>query len=54
MSRKVSDKEYKKTFSYKFSKWFYGSEEPYLNQLEMKPQKEFKKIDDITAIKIEL
>ena len=47
MSRKVSDKEYKKTFSYKFSKWFYGSEDPYLNQLEMKPQKEFKKIDEI-------
>ncbi|MGN1343686.1 MAG: hydrogen gas-evolving membrane-bound hydrogenase subunit E [Traorella sp.] len=39
MSKKISNEKYKKTFSYKFSQWFYGSEDPYVNHVEMKPQK---------------
>ena len=42
MSKKVSDDQYKKTFSYKFASWFYGTEDPYQKKVEMKPQKEFE------------
>lgn len=41
MSKRVSDDKYKKTFSYKFASWFYGTEDPFLNKVEMKPQEEF-------------
>ena len=41
MSRKVSDDKYKKTLSHKLETWFYGSEDVYVNHVEMKPQHEF-------------
>ena len=41
MSRKVSDQEYKKTRSYRMKQWFDGSKDLFLDELEMKPQKEF-------------
>ena len=41
MSRKVSDDKYKKTLSHKLETWFYGSEDVYVNHVEMKPQQEF-------------
>lgn len=47
MSKKVSEENYKKTFSYKFSSWFYGTEDPFLNKVEMKPQEEFVETEDM-------
>ncbi len=38
MSKKVSDEQYKKTFSYRFEKWLSGEEDPYLDHVEMKRQ----------------
>ena len=38
MSRKVSDDKYKKTLSHKLETWFYGSEDVYVNHVEMKWQ----------------
>lgn len=42
MSRKLSDHEYKKTLSYKFMEWLDGSRDPYLGNVEMKAQPEYK------------
>ena len=53
MSKKVSEEKYKKTFSYRFSQWFYGTEDPYVNHVEMKPQKEYKVSEDFVEKKIE-
>ena len=47
MSKKVSNENYKKTFSYRFSKWFYGAEDPYINHVEMKPQSKIKEHKEI-------
>jgi multicomponent Na+:H+ antiporter subunit B len=41
MSRRLSDEEYKKTKSSRFFRWLDGSKDPYLGEVEMKPQKEF-------------
>ncbi|MED9968073.1 MAG: hydrogen gas-evolving membrane-bound hydrogenase subunit E [Blautia sp.] len=41
MSRKIPEKEYKKTHSFKFKQWLDGTKDPYLDEVEMKPQKEF-------------
>ena len=41
MSRKISDEKYKKTFSYHMKQWFTGEKDPFLDSVEMKPQKEF-------------
>lgn len=41
MSRKIPEKEYKKTHSFKFKQWLDGTKDPYLDAVEMKPQKEF-------------
>ncbi|MDD6327764.1 MAG: MnhB domain-containing protein [Eubacteriales bacterium] len=38
MSRKLSQKEYEKTFSYRFSVWLKGDKDPYMDRVEMKPQ----------------
>lgn len=40
MSRKLTNEEYEKTLSYKFSTWLSGSKDPYLGNVEMKAQKE--------------
>jgi len=41
MSKKVSQEQYEKTFSYKFKRWLDGTRDPFLDTVEMKPQKEF-------------
>ena len=38
MSRKVPQEQYEKTLSYKLKTWLEGSRDPYLDNLEMKPQ----------------
>ncbi len=42
MSRKVPEEKYKKTFSYRFSRWLSGEKDPFLDTVEMKPQKKYK------------
>lgn len=39
MSRKIPQEQYEKTRSYKIKQWFDGSEDLYLGNLEMEPQK---------------
>lgn len=41
MSKKVSQEQYEKTFSYKFRRWLNGARDPFLDTVEMKPQNEF-------------
>lgn len=41
MSRKVSQEEYQKTFSYKFKQWLDGVRDPFLDTVEMKCQEPF-------------
>lgn len=47
MSKKVSQEQYEKTFSYKFKRWLDGSGNPFLDTVEMKPQKEFREEDEV-------
>lgn len=42
MSRLRPDEEYQKTKSYRFFRWLNGEKDPFLGELEMKPQKEFE------------
>lgn len=42
MSRKVPEEQYKKTRSYRLRQWLDGTEDPFLDTVEMKPQQEFK------------
>ncbi|MCI5953670.1 MAG: hypothetical protein MRZ49_03675 [Lachnospiraceae bacterium] len=41
MSKKVSDEQYQKTFSYKFRQWLDGTKDPFLGNVEMKKQESF-------------
>ena len=41
MSKKVSQEQYEKTFSYKFKQWLDGTKDPFLDTVEMKRQKPF-------------
>lgn len=41
MSKRVPDEQYEKTFSYKFKRWLHGTKDPFLDTVEMKPQKPF-------------
>ncbi len=41
MSKRVPQEQYEKTFSYKFKRWLDGTKDPYLNEVEMKPQEPF-------------
>lgn len=41
MSRKVSREQYEKTRSYRMKQWFDGTKDPFLDTVEMKPQKVF-------------
>ncbi len=41
MSRKLTQEQYERTFSYRFLRWLDGARDPYLGQVEMKPQKPF-------------
>lgn len=42
MSKKLSQEQYEKTFSYRLKQWFDGTKDPYLDNVEVKPQKEFE------------
>ena len=46
MSRKVTEKEYEKTFSFRLRQWFDGTKDPFVDTVEMKPQKEFTEDDE--------
>ena len=39
MSKRKSEEEYKKTFSYKFFKWFKHEDDPYIGRVEMSVKK---------------
>lgn len=41
MSKKLSEQNYQKTRSYRLKQWFDGTKDPYLDEVEMKPQEEF-------------
>ena len=49
MSRLKSQKEYEKTGAFHFFRWLSGSKDPYLGEVEMKPQKEVE-ITEATII----
>lgn len=49
MSRKVSEEEYQKTFSYKFRQWLNAEKDPFLNTVEMKRQEPFYEDPQVTA-----
>ena len=42
MSRKLPKDQYEKTFSYRLKQWADGSKDPYIGQVEMKPQKDYE------------
>ena len=42
MSKKVAQEAYEKTRSFRFGQWFDGTKDPYLDTVEMKPQKEYR------------
>ena len=52
MSRKVPQNEFEHTFSYHFRQWLNGTRDPFLDTLEMKPQKVFRE-DKKTVVKRE-
>lgn len=45
MSKKVPEEQYKHTLSYRLKKWLDGEKDPFLDTVEMKPQKEAE-VDD--------
>ena len=47
MSKKVTSEKYKKTLSHKLETWFYGTEDPYVNRVEMKPQQEVVECEEV-------
>lgn len=47
MSKKISEEQYRKTSSYRLKEWLNGTKDPYLNQVEMKPQKPFSEDAEI-------
>ena len=49
MSRKVTEKEYEKTFSFRLRQWFDGTKDPFVDTVEMKPQEEFTEDDETVA-----
>lgn len=48
MSRKVPEEDYKKTLSYRFSRWLSGEKDPYLGEVEMKKQLPFSEPLELT------
>lgn len=48
MSKRLSEEQYQKTFSFKFKRWLEGIKDPYLDEVEMKPQKPFE--EDAQAV----
>lgn len=46
MSKKKSSAAYQKTFAFRFFRWLHGEKDPYLGELEMKPQEEYHVSED--------
>lgn len=46
MSRKLSQEEYEKTFSFKFAQWLEGTKDPYLGNVEMQPKRPHEETKD--------
>ena len=42
MSRLKPQKEYEKTFAFRFFRWLSGAKDPYVGEVEMHPQEEIK------------
>lgn len=42
MSKRKPDDEYQKTFAWHFFRWLRGEKDPYLDNVEMRPQKEYQ------------
>lgn len=42
MSKRLSEEEYRKTRSFRLKQWLDGTKDPFLDTVEMKPQKEFE------------
>lgn len=51
MSKKVPKQEYEKTLSFRLQQWFEGSKDPYLGNVEMRPQEEFIEDDDAVLMR---
>ena len=47
MSRKIPDQEYEKTVSFRLKQWLDGTKDPFVEQVEMKPQKEFEEDESV-------
>lgn len=52
MSRKKSVEEYQKTFAFHFFRWLRGEKDPYVGEVEMRPQEEYH-VDDETLLRHE-
>lgn len=50
MSRKIPEKDYEKTVSFRLKQWLDGTKDSFVDTVEMKPQEEFKE-DDTDVIK---
>lgn len=49
MSKRRSEEDYQKTFSAHFFRWLSGEKDPYLDQVEMKPQEEYREEEEVLA-----
>ncbi len=49
MSRLLTDEEYRKTKSFRFRRWFYGTKDPYVGKVEMKSETPYQ--EDEKAMK---
>ncbi len=53
MSKKRSPEAYRKTFAFRFFRWISGEKDPYLGEVEMRPQEEYH-VDEETLIRREM
>ncbi|MDE7179299.1 MAG: hypothetical protein K2O59_15970 [Lachnospiraceae bacterium] len=53
MSKKRSSEAYQKTFAFRFFRWISGEKDPYLGEVEMRPQEEYH-VDEETLIRREM
>lgn len=53
MSKKRSSEAYRKTFAFRFFRWVSGEKDPYLGEVEMRPQKEYH-VDEEALIRREM
>lgn len=53
MSKLRSPEDYQKTGAYKFWRWLSGANDPYVNNVEMKPQKEFRETEEDIRIRLQ-